>query len=408
MKILHLVHQYVPEKVGGTELYTQMVARRQAALGHGAAVFFPSAERATLDPTVDETGVRVYGAPVGVRSAGQVFAATLRGGQDVLAAWRQVLAAEQPDLVHVQHLMGLPPALIIELTQRAIPYVITAHDYWYGCANAQLFTNDSGQNCQGPRGFINCGRCALARAGRRELWLAPVVAPLLAWRQAVLRRVLAGAAAVITPTHFVQSMYEAMGLPTANFAYLPHGIEIPEAWRGERAHPFRVVYVGGLAPQKGVHTLIEAFNGLPPAAQLEIFGDETAFPEYVAHLRSLVAHPGVRLGGRLPHAHIWDELARATLLAIPTHWYEASSLVLDEAFAVGTPAIVSHVGVFPERVRAGVDGVLVPWGDVAAWRETLQNLYDHPAQVAQLRAGIRPPFTAEAHVNHLLQIYSQP
>lgn len=43
MRILHVVHQYPPQHVGGTEVYTQAVARHQAAAGHDVAVFCPEA-----------------------------------------------------------------------------------------------------------------------------------------------------------------------------------------------------------------------------------------------------------------------------------------------------------------------------------------------------------------------------
>ena len=71
----------------------------------------------------------------------------------------------RPDLVHVQHLMGFPVQLLHLLRQRRIPYVVTLHDYWWICANAQLLTNYGQQICDGPRLWLNCGRCALARAG---------------------------------------------------------------------------------------------------------------------------------------------------------------------------------------------------------------------------------------------------
>ena len=41
MRILHVVHQYPPQHVGGVEVYTQAVARYQAAAGHDVAVFCP-------------------------------------------------------------------------------------------------------------------------------------------------------------------------------------------------------------------------------------------------------------------------------------------------------------------------------------------------------------------------------
>ena len=38
MRILHVAHQYPPDRRGGVEVYTQAVARRQAARGHSVGV----------------------------------------------------------------------------------------------------------------------------------------------------------------------------------------------------------------------------------------------------------------------------------------------------------------------------------------------------------------------------------
>ncbi|HEY1408655.1 MAG TPA: hypothetical protein VF434_06930 [Promineifilum sp.] len=43
MRILHITHQYPPDHVGGTELYTQSLARNQSAAGHQVSIVCPEA-----------------------------------------------------------------------------------------------------------------------------------------------------------------------------------------------------------------------------------------------------------------------------------------------------------------------------------------------------------------------------
>ena len=73
----------------------------------------------------------------------------------MLRNWRQALDAFKPDLVHVQHLLGLPASLIDEVVKLGIPFLVTLHDYWWVCANANLLTNYDGQACQAVLGFIS-------------------------------------------------------------------------------------------------------------------------------------------------------------------------------------------------------------------------------------------------------------
>ena len=413
-RILHLVHQYLPEKVGGTELYTQKLAQTQASAGHEVTIFYPSSQRSGVDERVD--GVRVVGTAVGERSAGQVFTATMRKDTAVLAAWQQLLAETQPDIIHIQHLMGLPLDLLQVCRQQQIPYVVTLHDYWYGCANAQLFTNYDQTICPGPdRLFFNCGRCAGARAGGKAgQLLTPLLSPLMAYRQKRLRSILRDATAVITPTQFVYDIYGEMGFPQDNFVVLPHGLEPPASLPTQPAQPnsdfaLEVVYVGGIAPQKGVHVLLEACVGLPEV-KLTVYGDTAVFPDYTARLHQLIpptAQNRIQLAGRIPHEQVWRVLSEASVVAIPTLWYETSSLILDEAFVAGTPPVASDIGVLASKIRAGEDGILVPPGNVSAWRRALRELAQTPAQRQELAQNAPSVLSVTEHTARLMALYEQ-
>ena len=425
MKILHLVHQYAPDYVGGTELYTAKLAAEQVKRGHKVAIFVPAprpcpTDRSPLQQTT-ETGVSIYRVCVGQRSASQVFTDTIRGSALIMDALQETLSTFQPDIVHIQHLMGLPSEIGSLLTNAQIPYIVTLHDYWYGCANAQLLTNYDETVCDGPnRFFSNCGRCASARAGFTTggRLLGGAVAPLLAYRQHRLRSVLQNAKVVIPPTRFVQQIYEEIGFSSANFIHVPHGIELPESLiqtakaeapqqRAARPEKLVVTYIGGIAPQKGLHTLIQAFNRLPDDASLTIYGDLTKFPDYVAQLHDSIAHPNITLAGRLAHDQIWGAMATADVVAIPTHWYEASPLIIDEVFAAGSPLLASRLGAMSEKIRHNVDGWLVTPSDSAAWEVGLKIFYDDRGLSGRLRGNIQPRFTLEAHVSRVLALYEE-
>lgn len=427
MRILHLVHQYLPHDVGGTELYTQTLARYQAQQqGHHVAIFYPSplppGSAAPSQPPIsveeEAHGVRVYGATIGPRSRTAVFLDTFRQRQ-LSAALQHVLDLEQPDLVHIQHLMGLPASVVQQIQRRSLPLVITLHDYWFPCANGQLLTNYDQTICDGPHYWINCGRCALARAGLGDRpLLAPLAAPLLGARSQLLQRVLAGAGRVIAPTQFVRDTYARLGMPHATTVVVPHGIEVPGAvlQRARRprpprpaADPLHVIYVGSLAPQKGLHVLIEAFNRLPPhAARLSIYGDLDKFPDYVAGLQRAAAHPGIQFGGRINRADFWRLLLEeADLAVLPTLWYEVSPLTIQEMFAARVPIVASHIGAMPEKIRDGVDGLLFPPGDVAALQRALQRLLQDRALLLALRNNIQPTRLMQEHVRDVEEVYRQ-
>ncbi len=405
MRILHLLHQYLPEKVGGTELYTRSLAQQQVVQGHSVAIFAPAGQDSTgLEPAVEE-GVRVYRVGVGGRSPTAVFASTFHHPQ-LHHAFARVLQQEQPNVVHIQHLMGLPASLV---TQIQVPYVVTLHDFWWVCANAQLLTNTTQELCAGPQLFVNCGRCALARAGLPPVLPAALPAALpLAARNRRLRLVLAAAGRLIAPSAFVGQWYAAHGVPTERLAVVPHGLDYPAVCGGQGQEvggkrPFLIGYIGGISPQKGVHHLVQAHQSLNDS-ELWIAGDTQFDPAYTARLQQL-ATPSVHFRGKLNRDAIWEMLHQLDLLVVPSIWYETFCLVISEAFAAGVPVIAFNLGAMAERIRHGQDGLLLPPGDTQALAQTLQTLQQNPAQLAQLRAGIQPVPTMAQHTLQIMAHY---
>jgi glycosyltransferase involved in cell wall biosynthesis len=409
---LHIIHQFLPDHVGGTEHYARSLALAQRRSGHQVALFCRRSNAGQRLHRESFEGLPVYRAVSGHSTPTRRFRSTLVDPflADCLA---DVIAEARPELVHIHHLMGLPASTLLASDLTA-PLIVTLHDYWWVCANTQLFTDYGGQVCEGPRLWLNCARCGLARVGAGAAWpLSPLPALLFAWRAAILRRLVPQVAAWIAPTAFVRDWHVAHGFPTGRLHVIGHGLEplSPDllsrvaSREEERAHHF--VYVGGLSRQKGVHVLIEAFNNLPEAARLTIAGDETAFPGYCTDLRRRAKHPGIHFAGRLDRAAVWELLAAADALVVPSLWYETASLVVQEGFAAGIPVVVSGHGALAERVRHGVDGLHFPPGDVAALCRTLQRLSGEPGLLPCLRQNIRPVRTIDEHEGQVAAVYCQ-
>ncbi len=392
MRILQIVHQFPPHHLGGVELITETLARDLRLLSHSVQVLTRAPAQAGMQANV--THIPEVG------SNGRRFMATWRDA----AATRQAVACIQqiqPDVAHVQHAMGHPLQLFDALNARRIPYVVTLHDYWFVCANAQLVTNFDQTCCAGPNA-LKCGRCAAARAGLPGA-AAFALAPLMRDRNRRLRNVLSQARAVTTPSRSVRDWFASHGFATGAWRVVPYGLDgapiTPEP--GSDAPHF--IYVGGLAEQKGVHVLIEAFNRLPREATLTVVGPFNAFPAYVSDLRARATHPGIRFAGQLSRPDIWRALARSDALVAPSLWPETFTLVAHEALAAGCALIASDIGALKDTAGAGADVTLVTPGDVAALHAALRAIKptvrhtrpfrraaDYAADMAALYAEVAP------------------
>jgi glycosyltransferase involved in cell wall biosynthesis len=209
--------------------------------------------------------------------------------------------------------------------------------------------------------------------------------------------------ALLAFSRFVRDWYANQGVPGERLRYVKRGIPVPANLpsRSCTNNGTRFTYAGGLSWQKGVHILVEAFNGLRGSADLVIAGDETKYPAYVRDLQERARRPNVRFVGRLDRAEVWQALVDSDVVVVPSLWFETFSMLTHEAFAAGVPVIASDHGALQEAVRHRVDGLLVPPGDVAAWQEALQRLADNHELLGSLRANVRSPLSFEEYVNQI-------
>jgi len=413
MRILHVVHQYLPHRQAGVEIYTHSLAK-ELGRRHQVTVYChePSLIHSGRGFRQDSyEGVWVRRVAGGTPSTPlDQFIGDFQNrhfAQDYAA----FLGSFRPDLVHVQHLKGLSANLLAITAQRGIPIVMTLHDYWALCPNAQ-FIRPTETICPGWRAGLACGICAAHRLGLPRLGaLAALMAPLFWARQAVIKRQMKRVSAFISPSRFLRDRYVQAGYGAERFRIIENGLDLArltgvEPNRRElRAH---YAYIGSLAWQKGVHVLIEAFRDLEAPAELRIWGDPNTFPEYAARLRDLVkGQANIRLAGRLPRDRIGEALAWADYLIVPSLWWENSPTVILEAYAAGVPVIASRLGAMSEKVIEGVSGILFEPGEVRDLRRVLQRTIGDPSLWQRLSAGLPRVESMTEHARKIEAIYEQ-
>ena len=207
--------------------------------------------------------------------------------------------------------------------------------------------------------------------------------------------------------------YLAAGLPADRIREIPNGVDATRfspASAEERSALRRrlnlplerplILFVGVISPDKQPHVLLDAWLRLqsdPALASTLVFvgaTDPTLFElggRLIDQLRGTVAASGFadRVVFVPPTNQIQDYFRAADVYAMPS-LREGMPIALLEAMACGLPAVASRLpGSTDTMIEPGVNGLLVPPGDVAAFADGLARLLSNPDEAARLGAAAR-------------------
>ena len=305
---------------------------------------------------------------------------------------------ERPDLVHIHNFFPLlTPAIHEAAAEMGLPVVQTLHNYRLVCANAQLLRN--GSVCEkclaGNRLWGVAHRCyrgslpgslAVVRMQERAFRAGT-------WHSHVHR--------FIALTAFARQKFVASGLPADRIAVKPNVVARISAPADAR---HGALFVGRLSPEKGVETLIKAWEQLP-MFPLTIAGNG---PE-LERMRAL-APANVTFTVAQTPGEIALHMAKAQALIVPSLWYEGFPMVVAEAFAAGLPVIASNIGSLAEIVVPGRNGAHFVPGDAQDLVATVEALLANPATLQRLAVGARASYethyTPETSLAQLERIYA--
>lgn len=152
---------------------------------------------------------------------------------------------------------------------------------------------------------------------------------------------------------------------------------------------FIVLFLGLLAPVKGVENLLKAVEAIEDSQLLCVLvgaGPLRETLEQQARQGGFMSR--VHFAGQRPREEVVDWLNAADLLVLPSYSEGRPNVVL-EAMACGRPVIASRVGGVPELVTDGVTGRLVAAGDSTELSAVIRDLMDSPDRLVAMGKAAR-------------------
>jgi glycosyltransferase involved in cell wall biosynthesis len=317
----------------------------------------------------------------------------------VVEKFADQVSSFRPDVVHFHNFFpSLSPGAVSYVLERKIPTLQTLHNFRHVCANGMFLRRNSiCQLCLNrpmriPALIYRCYRhsspatFAATRVSRRFRQLFDSYPHHLT---------------LIALTSFAREQMISDGYSPYQILTKPNSA--PDAGVGSQPRERRVLFVGRLSPEKGADFLIQLAKSVD--ATFEIIGDG---PES-ERLRA-AASRNVVFRGRLQHQQVLERIKGATVVAIPSRWFEGFPMIVPEAFSTGTPVIASRIGSLAEIVDDGISGLTRDVDNHQSWREAIQLLLDDPCLAKTLGHGARLTFeknyTNQHNLERLIEIYS--
>jgi glycosyltransferase involved in cell wall biosynthesis len=171
-----------------------------------------------------------------------------------------------------------------------------------------------------------------------------------------------------------------------------------------------IVSFGRLSYEKGLDTLIGAFQKLNPPVDLYIIGrsydgEEERLKRLIEpHARDRIHFLGFQSGQTLMR---W--IAEALFSVVPSRWYDNAPISVYESFLNATPVLASRIGGIPEQVQEGVTGRLFEPDDCDDLAQKMDQMLANKDQLVRMglagQADVTEKLNIKVQMDSLVNLF---
>ncbi len=271
---------------------------------------------------------------------------------------KTLLAEEKPHLAVVHNLApSLPLSILKTLKRNNVPILKRLENYKFLCLNGLLLRNN----------FKVCEKCKYGnflygiffRCYQRSFCNSMGLA-ISEWYHRKKKTVTETADLFLAASRFVKTKFVEAGFPGDKIVVHPNFIDFEPVESAAEPGAY-AIFVGRLSKEKGLLTLMKAFQDLPQLP-LKILGNGPLEKELKKFIQ-LHQMKHVELAGFVDGELKKEMVSQARFLIFPSECYESFGYSIIEGYACGVPVIASDIGSARELIEEGDTGFLFEPGN---------------------------------------------
>lgn len=305
---------------------------------------------------------------------------------------------ERPKIAHLHNIYHqLTPSIIQVLKENDVKVIMTIHDFKLICPNYLALNKGTICTACGGSKFIE-----LLKQNCQNSWHDSLLLSLEAyWHK--WRKSYDGVDLFIAPSRFIAELV-ARRVQPSKITILHNGIDTDNYQPNYGNCDGYALYYGRLSKEKGIETLLKAYERIQPKLSLKVVGTGPIENNLKAK------YPAAEFLGYKTGQKLKELISRAAFVVVPSEWYENCSMVVLEAMASGKPVIGSNVGGIPEQIEDCQSGFLFEMGNTRELASNMLTLHNDPELLISMgkaaRKKVQEEYSLITHCNQLLKIYN--
>ena len=318
---------------------------------------------------------------------------------------KKLLMDTKPDLVYImQYHNKISPSIIDAARSLNVPVVHRISDFQYMCPNA-LFYNDKIGVCEdclkGKRWNCVKYKCVLS---------SPVysgIKMLAKWLHDMMK-ITQRIDAFVVPSEFTLKKLNEYGISQEKLNHIPTFFNLKEVNPLVEYKPF-VLFVGRIEKQKGLMTLVKAFENLPYNLKIIGFSNDGYEDELKKELEG--KKHNIEFLGRKSFEEIVPYLKSCLCTVTPSEWYDNFPNVVLESYAFKKAVIATDFGSLQYMIEDGKTGLKFKYANVGDFREKIQWMFEHVEEAQKIgEAGYRlieTKYSPQTHYETLITLFNK-